>query len=567
MTTRETARQFAVLEESDFWLRRGRMDEAELKHLLAEICAALAPLHERGQVHGRIAPSCVCLEASGRVFVASFEENGGEHFEERGGERAQAAAEKKRLLAGSEAYSSLSSQPGGATAAAQRAAQRPAGDKPLFGILPDGYAAFEQYMGEAAWPVGPWSDVHALSALAHALITGNAPQDAVTRMANQHDIGFDDKARQRYSAKTLAAVRRGLSIDAGARQQSLDEFLLSLGIIPFAAAASGAARSDSFPAGAGSAGAMAGGTVAAAQAVPPHEADDGLRENKTPESRGKPLGWALPLAVLVLLAAGMAVWWSQKPVAADSTAAANALPRQAANVQPSTESEASLSLAQGDSSPEASPQAPPHNASDAESRASSRIVSDAGNHALPSFAPDAGDVPQAWPKPDSGVQAQPATLGSETMELARADAMELAQADAMEQGQAKAIELAQAPPPDDAVDPAPEEAGGKERDAAVTVQAMAGGRPDERESGVKAARPETAAKAEPRQAAVEIRVNVQPWGEVFIDGASRGVSPPLRTLSLPPGEYQVSIRNGDLPPAQSRLAVRAGQPAAIRHEF
>src|SRR5690606_30949504 len=121
MTTRETARQFAVLEESDFWLRRGRMDEAELKHLLAEICAALAPLHERGQVHGRIAPSCVCLEASGRVFVASFEENGGEHFEERGGERAQAAAEKKRLLAGSEAYSSLSSQPGGATAAAQRA--------------------------------------------------------------------------------------------------------------------------------------------------------------------------------------------------------------------------------------------------------------------------------------------------------------------------------------------------------------------------------------------------------------------------------------------------------------
>jgi len=78
-----------------------------------------------------------------------------------------------------------------------------------------------------------------------------------------------------------------------------------------------------------------------------------------------------------------------------------------------------------------------------------------------------------------------------------------------------------------------------------------------------------AAPKEPPSASgrVAVSVDVRPWGEVFIDGVSRGVSPPLRSLSLPPGSYDVRIQNGDLPPAQSRLTVDAGRTAAIRHTF
>src|SRR5690606_23327803 len=87
-------------------------------------------------------------------------------------------------------------------------------------------------MDEAAWPVGPWTDVHGLSAVAYALIMGDPPADAVKRMANQLEVRFDGDARQRFSAKLLAAIQRGLSIDAHARQQSVNEFLLSLGVMP-----------------------------------------------------------------------------------------------------------------------------------------------------------------------------------------------------------------------------------------------------------------------------------------------------------------------------------------------
>jgi serine/threonine-protein kinase len=42
-----------------------------------------------------------------------------------------------------------------------------------------------------------------------------------------------------------------------------------------------------------------------------------------------------------------------------------------------------------------------------------------------------------------------------------------------------------------------------------------------------------------------VAVAVTPWGEVFVDGKSKGVAPPLSRLSLPVGAHSVEIRNGD----------------------
>ncbi len=42
-----------------------------------------------------------------------------------------------------------------------------------------------------------------------------------------------------------------------------------------------------------------------------------------------------------------------------------------------------------------------------------------------------------------------------------------------------------------------------------------------------------------------VSVAVSPWGEVFVDGQSKGVAPPLSKLSLSVGKHKIEIKNGD----------------------
>ena len=79
--------------------------------------------------------------------------------------------------------------------------------------------------------------------------------------------------------------------------------------------------------------------------------------------------------------------------------------------------------------------------------------------------------------------------------------------------------------------------------------------------------PAAPATPPPQAAPVTVRVAVRPWGEVLVNGRSRGVSPPLRELSLPPGRYQVTVRNASAGDYRMTLTVAAGRPASITHEF
>jgi hypothetical protein len=84
------------------------------------------------------------------------------------------------------------------------------------------------------------------------------------------------------------------------------------------------------------------------------------------------------------------------------------------------------------------------------------------------------------------------------------------------------------------------------------------------------AKPETSAAAAvpaPVLAAGVIQLSILPWGEVFVDGRSRGVSPPLRTIELPPGTHTVEVRNTSFPTYTQRVEVRSGVPVRIRHQF
>lgn len=78
---------------------------------------------------------------------------------------------------------------------------------------------------------------------------------------------------------------------------------------------------------------------------------------------------------------------------------------------------------------------------------------------------------------------------------------------------------------------------------------------------------ESSAEAAPPPPPVRVSINVRPWGEIVVNGVSRGVTPPLKTLRLAPGRYSVTIRNTAQPPYRTTLEVKAGKPAMITHIF
>jgi hypothetical protein len=64
-----------------------------------------------------------------------------------------------------------------------------------------------------------------------------------------------------------------------------------------------------------------------------------------------------------------------------------------------------------------------------------------------------------------------------------------------------------------------------------------------------------------------VELAVLPWGEVLVNGKSRGVSPPLRTLDIPAGSHTIEIRNSTFPSHVEKVNVKAGQAIRIRHRF
>ena len=64
-----------------------------------------------------------------------------------------------------------------------------------------------------------------------------------------------------------------------------------------------------------------------------------------------------------------------------------------------------------------------------------------------------------------------------------------------------------------------------------------------------------------------LAIAVSPWGEVLVDGSSRGISPPLSTLTLPAGRHTIEIRNGDFEPMRMTVEVKPNETTRIRHKF
>jgi len=84
---------------------------------------------------------------------------------------------------------------------------------------------------------------------------------------------------------------------------------------------------------------------------------------------------------------------------------------------------------------------------------------------------------------------------------------------------------------------------------------------------VDAAKTEPAKPAAPAVPPATVVFAVQPWGEIFVNGKSSGVSPPMKSLKLAPGKYKIEIRNTTFATHTENLDVKSRDELTIRHRF
>lgn len=70
-----------------------------------------------------------------------------------------------------------------------------------------------------------------------------------------------------------------------------------------------------------------------------------------------------------------------------------------------------------------------------------------------------------------------------------------------------------------------------------------------------------------KQAAGLVRLNVRPWGEVSVNGISKGVSPPLKQLSLPEGKHYLKFENTNFPDYFIEVDVAKKKAVTVDYDF
>ena len=60
---------------------------------------------------------------------------------------------------------------------------------------------------------------------------------------------------------------------------------------------------------------------------------------------------------------------------------------------------------------------------------------------------------------------------------------------------------------------------------------------------------------------------IQPWGTIVVDGVERGATPPLKHITLPPGEHTIRIVNPGFPEHSVTVQSVEGQSGTIELDF
>lgn len=357
-------------------------------------------------------------------------------------------------------------------------------------ILKPGYAPIEQYADDMSMKQGPWTDIYALSAVVYSAIVKKPPPTSVARMIKDPIEPLQSKVHGGFSNEFLSAIDHGLSVKPEDRPQSIEEFrnLLQLespaSIQTEALSVSAASILDNNKL-----------IENFSESVEPDLSRDNVhflplrRENKKALIKSS---WVL-LIVGILLAVGFCGYqmFGHKP-------------EQTVVARP--DSSSSDIESNSISTPELATDIPP-----------SREVAVQPHPATHEEIMDEETV--SWESLRNGNNTTPEELIKFIQKYPSGKYTESARA--------KLFEL-------------------KERNSANTDKTKLTGT-----TITDATKPAESLQNDSKQydiaVARTIRLTIKPWGNVWIDGVSMGVSPPLKKLALTDGKHQIRIVNPNFP--------------------
>ena len=525
----------------------GAMNERWLATILSPVLDVLEMLHAADCFHRDIAPDNVFLQSSGMPVLLDF-----------------------------------------------GAARRIIGDmtQALTMVLKPGYAPIEQYVDDGSMPQGAWTDIYQIGAMLYLVITGKTPATSVARMISDPVVQLTTGSFPGYSAEFLHGVHRALAVKPENRPQSIAELRDLLGIRTFTAPALS--------------------SWVATGAIP-------LVEMTLPPAVDAPAGSGANLlhvdvdGMSALATSGIAV-----PVAVDQTTGVMTLPRDVVLLQASAEAEKAgketvppapvkaIPTRPDDLPP--SPVTKPNLAEHKERTASlppPRAPHQASNRRLwtwlgvgsllltigvvwslvgersdqvPVSAAPASNETRLWLNAQkensvsnleeylqqfpSGAHAAEAADRLVALSRPAAAALEL-QAPAAASASTAAVRAVEVASP---VAVPPALAASSFRNTKPPL--VAASQPASTSEQLPASAPTRAdTKASEPRVMGKVMLRVTPWGNVRVDRAPMGTTPPLTQLELPEGQHQIEISNPASPTLSKVIQVKKGEPVVINHKF
>ena len=366
------------------------------------------------------------------------------------------------------------------------------------------FAPIEQFAHDPTMPEGPWSDIYAVAAVLYFAITGK-PVPAPTARMVADPLPPLREANKDYSASFLDAVDRGLAVRPGDRPRTIAEFRAALGIRSITPEVTSTAHTASSP--------EAPSTIdrtASALPEPGPVPWVGVPEGTRVYVRAAPSELTLPPS---------SVPEQTSPPPSSQAANGSSLgaapwrlvaPLIVVGVVLIAVGLVALGLlvwAVGEPRPSV--------AGTAASAPSMQSISTGAQPSPPVATPPVATPPCTPPVPTESVVAPVA---------------------------------ANLPVPD-STPPA-----GTVRDAGTVTR-------------VATRQPTPTASARPAPQTGKILFSIKPWGEIIVDGKTRGVSPPIKELSIPEGRHRIEIRNGTFPGYKSELDIKAGSSGSVSYSF
>ncbi|MGL4232775.1 MAG: protein kinase domain-containing protein [Casimicrobium sp.] len=465
------------------------------------------------------------------------------------------------------------------------AARRIVGDATanLTVILKPGYAPVEQYADDASVAQGPWTDIYGLAAICHYAITGNVPPASVTRLMRDPMAPLVSQAIPGYSKQLLLGVDRGLAVKPEHRPQTIAEFRKLLGLDPQldltfeeTPVAVPVAQPTQPPA-----------TIAA---PPPPTAAPTVAKPIVATTEVPPLPDASPTST------------ASKRFAFLRPGAKNEAPTVAATAQPTVDVKPNVVATEP--TPPSKGKKGSAKKKDADKQAAQAMSSlNEDTVILGAQKPPLAATVEHSMDPTADAQSEPRAKRGNSMLIAismgllavcvalgiwlfagagksgggDASASKSTSSTSVESKTSGTQDPPKATPEPPPLVPlasdSPTATTGTPATSTDTIAMQEKAKADElaRLDAEKAAAEEKAKADEKEKARLAMSgtvvLNIAPWGEVFVNGQSRGASPPRKRLSLIEGKYSIMIKNGGFEPFLTVVEVKRGQEHLIAHQF